>query len=293
MKLKYIIILLVSISAIFSNCTERIDINPDDSYTRLVVDGKFTTDTTRHTIKLSKTADYFSNKPAPPVKNAQVTINDSIELHEDSAGYYRTGPNVFGIPGQTYTLKIQNVDINNDGNSETYTARSTMQSISKADSIDIAYQKFPGIGQFWEILLYAKEPKGEDFYIFKTYKNDTLLTDSLGEWQVQDDEFFDGSYMDGIPVQTLQEDKTDEIVREKDTITLEINGITEKYHHFFHEMMAEIRQSNPLFSGSPANMTTNIKTTGGTNAVGFFAVYSVSRISMVAKNPQEKREAAD
>ena len=91
-------------------------------------------------------------------------------------------------------------------------------------------------------------------------------------------------HMEGVAVQTLDEDKTDEVVRKNDTITLEINSITEEYHRFFHEMLAETRQSNPLFSGSPANMSTNIETKGGTDVVGFFAVYSV--LQRFSQSPQ-------
>ena len=45
---------IAGLSLLIFSCVERIDIELDDSYTRLVVDGAITTDTMAHTILLSE-----------------------------------------------------------------------------------------------------------------------------------------------------------------------------------------------------------------------------------------------
>ena len=113
--------LLVIILSISSwSCTEKIDIELDNTYTRLVVWGELTTDTTVHTVRLTRTAGYFFNQPALGVSDAQVTIDDgetTIILTENVQikGTYETPPDYFGVPGKIYTLDISGVDIDGDG----------------------------------------------------------------------------------------------------------------------------------------------------------------------------------
>jgi hypothetical protein len=61
-------------SAVYS-CTEPIDIILDSSFSRLTVFGEISTDTTSHKIKLTRSADYFYNKPAEGVSDAVVKRN--------------------------------------------------------------------------------------------------------------------------------------------------------------------------------------------------------------------------
>jgi len=63
-----------------------------------------------------------------------------------------------------------------------------------------------------------------------------------------------------------------------DTITFEINGITEDYYNYIVEAQSQVFPQTPLFSGPPANIRTNIDN----GAIGFFAVYSVKFSSTIA-----------
>jgi hypothetical protein len=47
------------------SCTERIDIELDSTYRRLVVQGAVTSDSVRHRVFLTTTSDYFSNDGLP------------------------------------------------------------------------------------------------------------------------------------------------------------------------------------------------------------------------------------
>ena len=281
-KIRIISALLILLALSLWCCTERIEVNLDSSYTRLVVEGYVTTDTAVHWIMLSTTRDYFYNQPAPRVSGASVTIDDGermISLTESDAlpGRYCTADDFYGIPGRTYSLNIRDVDIDGDGVPEEYSASSELHPVNPVDSITLRYfSHFGATG--YEVQVYAWDSPKRDWYSFKVRKNGVLLTDTLYELFVQNDDFFNGNYTFGITSQFLSNDKPDEVVEIGDTVTFEINGITEDYYNYILEAQSQIFPQMPLFSGPPANIRTNLDN----GAIGYFTAYSVNYSSTVA-----------
>lgn len=278
LKIKCLLLL-----AILSRCTERIEIDVDSSYARLVVEGYISTDTTQHKVRLTRSGDYFYNQPAQPVSGAIINLSDGdniVTLSEsnENPGQYLTDPDYFGIPGKTYTLTISQVDIDNNGEPEEYTASSKLMPLNSIDSIHLENWKGTDFN-IYAILVFAQDPPVKNFYAFKALRNGILITDSLHEIIVQDDVFFNGNYANGIPAQFMDQSEKDEIILPEDTITLQINGITEEYYNFILEAQDEIFFQTPIFSGPPANISSNISN----GALGFFAAYSVVRSSVVLK----------
>lgn len=256
---------------LLAGCTEKIDIDLGTTYTRLVVEGYITTDTTTHWVRLSKSTDYYSNIPPPPVSNVIVTVSDGFEtftLEENDTlpGYYETPPDYYGIPGRTYSLDIELQDKINDFKS--YSASCKLKPVAPIDSIRVEYvEKW----EAWEVKIYAWEPPTADFYTFNIIKNGVLITDTIDEIGISDDRFFNGNYTNGAAVYYLMEQNPDEVVNPGDTITLVMASITKEYYNFIVELMDEtFEYRNPLFSGPPANVSTNISN----GAIGFFAAYS-------------------
>jgi hypothetical protein len=258
------------------------EVDLDSSYVRLCVYGEITTERKIHKVRLTRTSDYFSNTGAEGVVGAEVSISEgsnNVMLFESDSlpGLYQTGMPVAGVVGRTYNLNISNVDVDNDGRMESYSASSYLPPVSQVDSIRLTYYTssfFSG----WQVQLYSLDPVDrKDFYAFKIYKNDTLLTDSISEYACQSDELFNGNYTNGITVHILMDDKPDEKVDIGDKITFELNGITEEYYNFILEAQTEIAPKIPLFSGPGANVHSNISN----NAVGFFTAYSVSKSSVL------------
>jgi len=283
MKIVRIIIVSAILFSLFGQCTERIDVKVDSTYTRLVVEGYVSTDTMSHFVKLTTTRDYFYNNPSPGVPNAIVRIDDGetiTELKEsaDQPGKYLTDPDFYGEPGKTYTLMISNVDVDGDGILEEYIASSILNPVNEIDSIALEHI---GSNHFsvYQVLVYAWDSPEKDYYAFKVHKNNKLMTDTLYELIVQDDEFFNGNYTYGIPSQFFDQYKEEEVIHNGDTITFEINGITEEYYNYVTEALSEIYTQTPLFSGPPANISTNVSN----GAVGFFVAYSVNRCSTIAE----------
>jgi hypothetical protein len=276
--IKYILLIVTLL--ILVKCTERIQVDLKDTTPRLVVDGAITTDTTIHYIRLTESGSYFINQPLPAVSNAQVLLSDGIKtislLESDKfPGYYITPHNYHGIPGRTYSIAISDVDIDRDGQTELYEAESYLNPVSPIDSIRLEYHD---IWELWKILLYAHEPgETEDYYLFRVFMNNTIHTDQLSEVSVTDDRFFNGSYANGVWVQSI--DISDEKVELNpgDTVSLQMSGITRDYFEYVVALQEETGMKVPLFSGPPANLPGNVSN----GALGFFRAYSSSMASVI------------
>jgi hypothetical protein len=275
----FLLITLVSVA-----CTEEYIDTFDLTYPHLVVYGAITTDTTAHKIMLSISNDALNRNPIKYVKGAIVTISDgstTFNLIENKGkpGEYLTDYNVYGIPGKTYTLNISNVDIDENGQFETYTASSYMPKPCYIDTITVT--KFKQGEHFggWLVNLYGTDIGGRNYFLTKVFRNDTLLTDSLNEVGAANNAGFEGKYYPGFPVYMLStEDPTDSI-HTNDKVKLEIDCVTKDYYDFVLASQKEYYPKNPIFSGPSSNVNTNILPLK--KAVGFFAAYSLARKTTV------------
>lgn len=263
----YFLILLFMFAA---GCTERIELELDETYTRLVVDGELTDEIKAHRVRLTMSSSFLGGEQDPPVRDAVVTISGSKETwilkeNPDEPGSYFTDPEVQGMPGESYVLDIKLAG-EIDGYTH-YTASSQIFPSSPLDSIGIRW--LPQ-WEAWEIQCYAQEPPTRDFYIFDLLRNDTLLTDTISERFVTDDRFYNGSYTNGVGIGYLSPEDGEDIL-EGDKITVRMGRITEEYYNYFWEVVSETGYKNPLFGGPPSNIKGNISN----GAMGFFTTYSV------------------
>ena len=287
-RIQIIPILVLAISIIAVGCTEIIDnISLDTTRPRLVVEGYISTDTTRQMVKLSKMGDALKKDPIQLVSNAVVTISDgstTFGLTEDQLqkGTYYTAPDVFGVPGRTYTLQIKNVDVNGDNVMEEYTAQSLLKRLNPIDSVHLVYNNLYRDTNGWSVNLFSMDPgQGRNFYLIKILRNNQLLTDSIFKYSITDNNGFEGKYFDGYPVYSLREDRKDEKLTPGDTVTVEMYGITEDYYSFISSYISDYYPKVPIFSGPSANIPTNIKPAD--DAVGIFTAYSIKRKSVIYK----------
>ncbi len=280
MKLTNNILIVPILFLLLTSCTERIDLKLNNTNPRLVVEGFITTDTMVHYVRLSLSGDFFSDERMPSVIGAEVSVSDGIDTialkeSKNAPGYYITPIDYYGIPGRTYSIKIENIDINKDGVNETYTAESYLNSVTQVDSIRLEYEDH---WELWKVLLYANEPANEtNFYMFSLIINDTLYTDQLTEVSVADDRFIDGNYANGVWVQSIYDSDETLNLAPGDTVTLKMSGITNEFHDYILALQDETGINVPLFSGSPANLPGNISN----GALGFFRAYSNSYSSTI------------
>jgi len=267
-----LILALVAIS-----CTEQIEIELDSTYDRVVVEGHITTDTTTHWVRLTQSRDYYSDDPVPTISNAVVKLSDGSETlqlteNPDRPGYYETTPDFYGIPGTTYELDI-NLEEEVGGQNE-FSSTCDLNPVGPIDSIQVVYNDD---WEGYEVRIFAWEPPSIDFYIFQVLKNNILLTDTIDEYWISDDRFFNGNYTNGIMVGFLDIESEEEAPLPGDKITLKMSGITEDYFNFILQLQDQtFEYRNPLFSGPPANVISYIE-----EGTGFFAAYSTTYSSVI------------
>ena len=282
------VLLLIKNSLIFlliflCSCKEKeiIDLN-ETIDPQLVIFSEMTDNNTTQIVYLSKTFSDFSDyEENTSVSNACVyiyDINNTIKLTENpnEKGAYYTTNTFIPIADETYTLFIDNVDINNDGIIETYTANTTMGKTMDIESMSIYYDRNK---KGWEICMSGKEPEETtNYYLFRVYRNDTLITKKITDYRISKDEFYNGSVLENVIVQFLDKDKG-QIIRNYDKITLEVSGITQGYYQFIHDIKEETDDDLSFFQGPSAKILGNISN----NTPGYFAIMSVSRKSYIYK----------
>jgi hypothetical protein len=277
--------------AVVTGCTETADINEyvnaSNEVTLLVVNAEISTDTMAHSVTLTKSSNVTNSNPIQVFSNAIVSITDGTQvfnLHENplKPGTYLTDSTVYGIPGNTYTLNISNVDLYGNGVMQSFTASSELRKINPIDSIYIQYISQSKNFKGWFIDLYAKDIGGGiNYYLPKAYKNNVLLTDSMHKYDPGNNISFNDTTYNGLPVIFLNQNITENDLMPGDKVTLELDGITEGYYNFIEAFIMQFNPKIPLFSGPSANIPTNIYPQN--KAAGFFAVYSIQRKSIIYK----------
>ncbi|MDR3095103.1 MAG: DUF4249 domain-containing protein [Bacteroidales bacterium] len=279
---------LAALLILAASCTERIDISTDNDPAHLVIYGYLNTDTVQHSIRITRSAGYFTTSSPEGISSADVTISTDdqfIHLYENDTvpGLYQTLPTVYGRSGKIYTLDVK-LDFNNDGVPEHYQASSRLTELNDIDSI--ALQPSPVFRRAVELLLYAQDTPEENLYSIFVSVNDSILNARISSFYVMDDSFFNGTYMNGIACYYLNP-KTDEgklKLVPGDKVTMNINAIPEDYAEFISQAKAEISGSNPIFGGPPANVETNIRCIEPPESVdifGFFAAFPSRYASVI------------
>lgn len=272
----FLIIILFYAAVILTSCTKRIDIELDSTYERLVVAGFITPQEGEQYVRLTRTADYFSNKPAPAVSGAVVTVSEDstiVQFSEDidNPGYYLAPEDYTGTQGNTYHLDITLAEpINSNVN---YKAHEEMPQL--ADNIDSVVVEYNEQYERWIVRLYAWEPPSTDFYMFNGMRNGNMITDTVSRVNISDDRLFNGNYTSGAVVLVLYENE----LELGDTFTLILSNITEEYANYMTDLQLELQPNDPMFSGPPANVRTNITN----NAIGFFAAFPSAYTSTTVK----------
>jgi hypothetical protein len=232
----------------------------------------------RQSVKITRTADFYSTGATPRVTNAVVTVKDDLgEEHifahnprnvSDSAGIYIPQDGFYGSIGRTYTLTVV-VD------GKTYTATDGLTSIITMDSLK--YRLDPDeaedpkhYGKAYDLLLYTHEPQDEvNFYLFKFYRNDSLKYYNDTDIYYSDDKLL-AENIEGIesPIYYAIGDKA----------TVEAYSISRDGYVFYYDLWSILNNdAGGMFGPIPASPRTNLSN----GALGFFQVSAITRSSIV------------
>ena len=272
-------------------CRERVNINTEDSPPRLVIYGYITTDTTQQAIRITRSTGYFVTTKPEGISNAAVSIScddEVIPLKESSEepGLYLTSPDVYGIPGKTYTLHAS-VDFNGDGNTEEYEATSYLPFATTLDSAAITPSPILTTHLHLQVLVWGNLPEeSSGNFSFHLFRNGIAMNDSLRGFRIVQDDYITTKAFAALPVFLLDQEDDPEKLAPGDTVVVQVESLTPEYATFIDDARTELRGPIPLFGGPPANVKTNIRclSTGSKVGIsGFFTAYSKQRTSTIYK----------
>lgn len=266
-----LVILLITIS-----CEEEIPYNPgDQEYELLVVEGRITNELKRHSIRLTKTANYFYNDTVPSISDAEVYIIEEssetrydLTLENERLGYYLTDF-ISGNIGELYSLHI-----NYEG--ESYKATAFLDTVALLDSINYEYEfdSYQARGYYnLRISAYEPPPLG-DIYMFLIYINDTLFNDELIKTPYSDDQTGNDSYLANIEIMSLAQE---EIISDSNHFIIKMLSISLEEFFYNNAFVQETYFSGSIFSGPSANIPSNVKCmTCDIDGLGFFGASAVT-----------------
>lgn len=272
-----------------ASCTERIKISTHEGESHLVIYGYITTELTHQAIQISRSNSFFAENKPDGISNATVSIQTgayTVPMREQSpgSGLYLSDVPFAGVEGESYTLHVS-LDFDGDGVAEEYTASSYLPHAVRLDSIGL--QVSSAFKDMAEIVVFGELPDNERNYLsFHAYKNRQIINDSLINSFIIDDKYLGTKNINGIPCFFLDQEEEESIIDTGDLITLRIDVLNEDYAHFLMNGADEVSGKNPIFSGPPANIESNIRQTGNTPKiplVGFFSAFSGRESSTVVK----------
>jgi len=276
---KYFAYILFALLFLFS-CRERVDINTEASPPRVVIYGYITTDTTQQAIRITRSTGYFATTKPEGISGATVSIlsdDEIFPLNEspDDPGLYLTSPDVYGIPGKTYTLHVS-LDFYGNGNTESYEASSYLPFPATLDSAVVTPS--PVMDDFLQILIWGSLPEeSSNNFNFLFFRNGIAMNDSLRRFQIVQDDYIVNKQFSALPVSLLNQNRDREKLSIGDTLTILVQSLTADYATFIQNAQDELFGSIPLFGGPPANVETNIRCVSSDldpEISGYFTAYS-------------------
>ncbi|HLO73012.1 MAG TPA: DUF4249 domain-containing protein [Flavobacterium sp.] len=254
-----ILVLLLTLS--FFSCEDVVDINLDTAPPKLVIDASIKwekgTAGNEQIIKLTTTTDYYSST-IPVVSGATVFVTDGNGIQYDFTETLGTGnyvcTNFNPEINQTYVLTVVN-------NGEIYTATEQLIGVPTVDSVT---QNNNGgfTGDEIEVKFYFQD-NGliDNFYLIQFNSSFTTLP----EYDVIDDEFFQGNQMFGL--------YTNEDMKAADELQFTLHGVSERYYNYMNVILgiAGGNGGSP-FQTPPATVRGNIinQTNFDNFALGYF-----------------------
>lgn len=270
--LKTTLVLFTIIASLFTliSCEDVIDVDLNTASPKLVIDASIKwqkgTIGNEQTIKLSTTTGYFENT-IPAVTGAIVFITDSNSIQYDFNEDIGTGnyncTNFNPVIDETYVLTVIH-----DG--QIYTATETLISSPTIDSV--AQNDEGGFtGEDIEVKFFFQDNGLQDnFYLIQF--NPSFL--SLPEYDVVDDEFFQGNQMFGL---YFNED-----LKATDDLTFTLHGISERYYNYMNVLLGVAgNNGGSPFQTPPATVRGNIinQTNFDNYALGYFRLSEIDTMT--------------
>ncbi|PXY47343.1 DUF4249 domain-containing protein [Flavobacterium hydrophilum] len=256
----------------FSSCEETVTLDLETGETKIVVDAEIIwlkgTTGNQQTIKISKTAPYYSNT-TPKVSGAQVRVENSngdvFTFNETEPGTY-VCTDFVPVINMDYTLYVT-------AEGQNFTAVEKLTSVTPIDKVEQKIVPDFGGEDVIELTFYYKDPANEVNYYLTDYQSDFLL---FPEYELTDDELFNGNE---ISTRFSDEDK----MKPGKTVQITHRGISKNFYNYM-KLILEIYGGSP-FSVPPGNIRGNIVNTSDSKnfAFGYFRLCEADKVSYLVK----------
>lgn len=265
MKLfKYITIIIVTIT---TSCTKVVDVDLPKNPSRLVVDASINwlkgTSGNNQVIKLTTSTPYFDTNNFAPVIGASVKIINSSTftefVFEDQGNGNYTTDSFKPILNQEYKLEIVY-------NGEVYNASEVLKPV--ADIVSITQEVVSGGFNEDETLIriFFDDPKNETNFYYASFEVPNVIPDFI----ISSDKFSNGNKKS---IQYREE------LTAKETITINLYGISENYFNFFDLLINQADSDGGPFPTIPSEIKGNCINIANPNnyAFGYFRLSEVSQ----------------
>jgi hypothetical protein len=284
---------IAGVIVILSACTAPIDIRTDDSPPVIVIYGVLTDEWKYQEVKISRSSPYFDNEPNQGISGADVTVRSSDNKlyrfpENDSIRGLYCSENKFNVRSETDYLLTVEVDFDKDGIPDRYEATATVLPVPDIDSLTLEPVDLFGHKNYF-LYAHLQDPPEKNFYLFKVFLNDSLITDKLSDLVISDDKIFNNQYMKRN-IYLFDDDEISEwqtgpeenrkrpfYLKPGDKVSVELSFIPQDYFDFINQCNRERNGENPMFGGPASNIITNISNGG----VGFFCGYKISRRNII------------
>lgn len=270
--MRYLIIFLFTVVTLVS-CDEPIRLDLNQTQPKTVIEAQVTNKPGYQYVKVSRSMGFYESGKTPRITNADVTVEDDLgnvftfihnpNEHPDSSGIYIPSSPFVGEAGKTYRLRV-------DIAGEVFTGEDMMHSVIPIDSIkyeidDDQVEDPNEEGKVYELLLFAREPQDEDnYYLFKFYRNDSLIYYNETDIYFTDDAFL-GEEINGVPSPVYY--------GKNDVGRVEVYSLSRVGYVYFSDLWTLLNNDGGgMFGPIPSSPRTNL--TNG--AIGFFQVSAIA-----------------
>lgn len=269
MKNSFIIAILI-ITAL-SSCEKTVTLDLEQTQPRIVIEGQVTDVSTKNYVKISRSTGFYNTGKTTRVTDATVMVEDDAGnsysfvhyqgTHPDSSGYYFPEIPFSGVTGRTYTLIVV-------ADGQTYEATDQLYRLVTIDKLEYRVNENEETdpehpGRFYELLLFVKEPQDtRDYYLFKSYRNDSLKFMNETDIYFADDELI-GENIDGIPLPLFYETG--------DKAGVEVYSLSRDAFVYYRDLQKLLNNDGGLFGTPPSNPRSNLSN----GALGLFQVSAI------------------
>jgi Domain of unknown function (DUF4249) len=265
--------------AVIMSCQETVVLDIENSEPQVVIEGLIT-NSDLNFIKVTKSREFYDSGESEKVTDATVvvTVNgeDNVFVHNPDAdplyeGVYLPPTGFAPSIGNTYHMSVI-------VEGEEYEAEETLLPVTTIDSLTVRLDEEEMVepeveGRFYEVLFYAQEPQDRiDHYLFKFYRNDTIVKDHNEEIYFSEDKFL-GEEIDDLPVASYY--------AIGDTVRVEMYSLTRESYVFYADVFNLINGDGGMFSPPPSNPRNNISNDG----LGYFQVSAIDSETIIVEDP--------